>query len=139
MKERTALAFLVALPAPLQFEGCTVTGRMLGSGIVRRLARGVAPDSTLVASAEGHEAVVRTRDHRRHVGRVARIATTPESRFVCAVPLPRNDGVAPADPQSVRVPLREVESIARPGTTAETLLGAPAFWSMPGWRSRSRS
>lgn len=126
----SARALLVLMPilAVLMSSGCcTVTGRMLGSGIDRRVAHGETPDSALVRSAQGREIVIRTRDHRRHVGRVARIVTAPDTVFVFSAPLPRNDIFAASDRESVRIALRDVETIALPGSTAEGLIGSVGF------------
>lgn len=124
---RALLGLMPLLAVAMSSGCCTVTGRMLGSGIDRRVAHGEAPDSALVRGAQGREIVIRTRDHRRHVGRVARIVTAQDTVFVFSAPLPRRDIFAAQDRDSVRIALRDVETIALPGTTAEAIVGSVGF------------
>lgn len=103
------------------FASCTVIGRGVGTYVDRRTADPEPPTTQLVQATQGRDSVVRTLDGRRHAGRVSRIALRPDSTLVFAAPVIPQGAFAVGSPESLRVPVDSIASIALPGSTARDL------------------
>ncbi len=105
-------------------SGCSVIGYTLGSVVDQGAASGDPPTASALAKARGREVRVLKSDGRVLRGRLARVDASAESLLVFAAAPPAGGAfLSEPQPDSLRVPVKDVRMVVCPGTTGRALFG----------------